>query len=62
MGRLDQAMISLEQKPPLQQDAARQFMFGNSVKNLPYIRAWQKELDLVQLLLGWWDLCFEAAI
>lgn len=62
MGCLDQAMISLEQKPPLQQDAARQFMFGNSVKNLPYIRAWQKDLDLVHLILGWWDLCFEAAI
>lgn len=62
MGYLDQAMISLEQNPPLQQDAARRFMFGNSAKNLPYIRAWQKELDLVQLLWGWWDLCFEGGI
>lgn len=62
MGYLDQAMTSLEQRPPLQQDAARWFMFGKSVKNLPYIRAWQKELDLVQLLWGWWDLCFEAGI
>lgn len=30
---LDQDMISLEQKPFLQQDTARCFMFGDSVKS-----------------------------